>query len=156
MPLKKLPKKLKGLYLLYEGSVKSSNEHGFSPEEAFWIAFAEICPSIVWHENASTEVKLSELLRLYLSIYCEQINPQLTVEKEPAFLELLKERYDKVNWIIFESHQDNYGLATLELGRFILGEEAELFNQILAGMNIVATGCVIEDGNIPLKLIRDV
>ena len=112
MRLEKFPEKLDGLYLLYKGSVKFSQERGFSSEAAFWIAFAEICPCIVWNEDATTEVKLSEVLRLYLSIYYEQVNPQMTVEEEPQFLELLKERYDKVNLIfLFESHPKKPGLA---------------------------------------------
>lgn len=153
MPMEKLPEKLCSLHDLYKESIKYYVERGFSTEEVFWTQFSQICPSIVWDENAPTEVKLSEVLRFYLSIYCEQVNPQMTVEEEPAFLELLRERYNKVNWIIFESHQDNYGLATLELGRLILGEGANLMRQIKIGMDVLSIACA---GGIPLKLVRDI
>lgn len=155
MRLEKLPEKLYGLYQLYKESIKDWEGRDFSPEEAFWIQFAEICPCIVWDENAPTEVKLSEVLRLYLSIYCEQINPRMMVEEESTFLELLKERYDKVNWVIFESHPDNYGLAALELGRLILGEEANVIRQTEVGTGIVAVANAMADKCIPLKLVRD-
>ena len=151
--MEKLPEKLSGLQYLYEESIKYYVEQGFSPEEVFWIQFAQICPSIVWDENAPNEVKLSEVLRLYLSIYCEKVNPKMTVEEEPAFLELLRERYNKVNWIIFESHQDDYGLATLELGRLILGEGANLIRQTKIGTDVLN---IARAGPIPLKLVEDI
>ena len=144
------------MYGVYKESVKDLRGRGFSSEEAFWIQFAEVCPCIVWDENAAAKVKLSEVLRLYLSIYCEQIKPEMAVDEEPVFLELLKERYDEVNRIVFESHPDNYGLATLELGRLILGENANIIRQIEVGMDVVGTACAVAEKPIPLKLVRDI
>jgi len=153
--MENLPEKLCILYQLYKEGAAFSQKRGFSSEEAFWIQFAQICPSIVWDDNSPTEVKLSEIFRLYLSLYFEQINPQMTVDEEPTFLELLKERYDKVNWIIFESHPNDYGLATLDLGRLILGEGADIIRLTQVGMGIVGVACVMSE-HIPLKLVRDV
>lgn len=151
-----LPEKLYGLYHLYKEGIKHWQDRGFSPEEAFWIQFAEICSPMVWDNNAPTEVKLSEVLRLYLSIYCEQVNSHMKAYEELAFLELLKERYEKVNLIIFQSHPDNYGLATLELGRIILGEKANVIRQTEVGLSVASALNAIADTRIPLKLVRDI
>ena len=156
MPLEELPEKLYGLYQLHKESMKNLEKQGFSPMDAFWIQFAEICPPIVWDENSLTKVKLSVVLRFYLSMYCKQINPQMVVEEESAFLKLLKERYDKVNRIIFKSHPDDTGLAALELGQFLLGKDALVPKAIQAGLAVIMVANRVADTPIPLKLVQDI
>jgi len=100
MIFEKLPEKFKFLYYFYKNDTKSIMERGFSPEEAFWNHFAVISSPLVWDNEAETQVKLSEVHRLYLSIFCEDINPQMKVEDESDFLGMLKKKYHRVNWIL--------------------------------------------------------
>ena len=91
---------VRALYQLYESSVKISQESGFSYEDAFWIDFA-IKALSPWGDDSEIEIKLSEIFKLYLTIYCEKIDGSITVEDESVFLGLLKEKWDSINEIVF-------------------------------------------------------
>src|SRR4030042_3630473 len=98
--IEKLPESLQFLYGLYLENVKYKEKNSFfalSPEEAFWEQFAIICQEVVWDNKAESELRLSEVFRLYLSIYYEHINPTMTLEEERSFLKILKEKYEKIN-----------------------------------------------------------
>jgi len=153
--LEKLRNELIFVYMFYKDLSKADRKRGFSREEAFWINFAQISFDELWDDNAEVEVHLSEVLRLYLSIYREEINPHMTPEEEAEFLELLKERFYKVDWIIFESYPDNSGLKVFELGRFILGEDANVVRQVEVGQRIVEVANALADIPMPYKLVKD-
>jgi len=165
MILEKLPEKFKGLYWFYKNDTKSKMERGFSPEEAFWNHFAVISSSLVWDNKADTQVKLSEVYRLYLSIYCENINPEMKVEDEPIFLDMLKERYCQFNQIMDRgpfrlknetTNEFAYNRFYLELGWFLLGKDANIIRLTKAALSVVMVINSLADTPIPLKLMRDV
>ena len=70
--MEKMPEPIQVLYELHKGSVAGLEEQGYSNEEAFWFGFAVTC-LYIWDKNAKITVKLSEILRLCLTIYFEEI-----------------------------------------------------------------------------------
>jgi len=143
------------LYELYESSVKKAQEDGFSYEDAFWIDFAmkSLYPWDAW-DDAEIEINLSEIFRLYLTIYCEKIDRSMTVEDELVFLELLKQKWDSTNEIVF----GGVDLAALHLGREVLGARTDNpYLYVKAGSYILAITYRIWDKPIPImKLVKDV
>ena len=76
----------------------------FTPEEAFWAVFAVFAVCLSEEEDEREhKVKLSQLLRLYLTIYCEEIDPKLTVRDEPSVLEQLRKKFYTVREIVLQS-----------------------------------------------------
>jgi len=165
MLAEKLPDKFKDLYWLYKRDVKGWEKRGFSHEESFWLNFAAISSPLVWDNKADIQVKLSEVFRLYLSIYCEHINPQMKVCDEPEFIEILKERYYKFNGIIDRGpfrleNETADDFATnrffLELGWFLLGKDANIIRVTQAALSVLEVINTWADNPLPLKLVRDV
>ena len=81
----------------WEGGLKST------AEEAFWTVFA-VFAGCLWEgeDEGEHEVNLSQLLRLYLTIYCEEIDPKLTVRDEPSVLEQLRKNFYTVKEILLQ------------------------------------------------------
>ena len=99
---------LKFLYALHKECSKDLQEKEgvlrFTPEEGFWTVFAVVAVCL-WEgeDEAEYEVRLSELLRLYLTIYLEDLNPNLSVGDEPDFLEDLRKKFYEVREIVRQS-----------------------------------------------------
>jgi len=141
---------IRWLYKIYKGGEKTLKEQGYSDEEAFWIEFATTSAQM-WDDDAEIEVKLSEIFRLYLTIYSEKIDKEMKIEDEAAFMKLLKEKYDQVNKI-FEP--ENISMAGLELGRVILGADANPYKQLMAAAYVLSVTYRVE--LMPFKLVKDV
>jgi len=151
------PEPVRALYQLHESNVKGLQEDGFSYEQAFWIDFA-IKSLHPWDDEAEIEIKLSEIFRLYLTIYCDKIDRSLTVGNEPAFLELLKEKWESINESV--SPEVDVNLAGLHLGRVVLGAIADNpYLQFKAASYILAITYELWKNrykHISMKLVKDV
>jgi hypothetical protein len=144
------------LYRLHESRVRDLQEHGFSYEQAFWIDFAEVA-LMPWDDAGEIEIRLSEIFRMYLTIYCEKINANMKVEDESAFLEGLAEKYDLVNEIV--SRGGDPLKLTFRLGRAVLGEKdinPWLLMKAATLIIFVANGGFDSSRSIGIKLVKDV
>lgn len=59
---------LASLYLLYKSHAEELKKAGYSQEEAFWLNFACL-PFLPWTEQSENEIRLTQVVRLYLGIY---------------------------------------------------------------------------------------
>ena len=121
-------------------------------EQAFWINFTTIA-LCTWSDDAEYEIRLSEIFRVYLTIYCEEIDRNMKVKDEPSFLRLLKEKYDRPKKILFEKDESKAGLY---LARLALGEASyyDVIKTIYIAMEI--PGVAAATSPLPFKLIEDV
>lgn len=118
-------------------------------EQAFWVNFTTIA-LCTWDDDAEYEIRLSEIFRVYLTIYCEEIDRNMKVEDESCFLTLLKEKYDRANEILFEKDESKAGLY---LARSILGETADVIKMVYLAAEI--PGVAAATSPLPFKLIED-
>ncbi len=123
------------LYAFYKEHVRELRNTGYSPREAFWLNFACL-PFLPWDEDAESEIHLSDLFRLYVGIYLKSVDEDLRPEDKPAFIELLRERYDMVQSIIATTHLSR---SALELGRFVLPCEQNTVRWTHAGLTVLHT-----------------
>jgi len=56
----------------------------FSFEQAFWIDFVSMA-LCTWDDDAEDEIRLSEIFRVYLTIYREEIVKNMSLENELSF-----------------------------------------------------------------------
>ena len=155
---------LKDMYETYRGLAKAWREKGYSNEEAFLISFAwgSLYPFFVEEEDAEDvdleiekKIRLSDILGTFLTIYRYEVNRDMKTEEAPQFLNLLKEKFDEVRNIVYESNPDDVGR---ELYRFLsdLGADpntlhaAEATHYIVKGLSEGVDKCDF------LELIRDV
>jgi hypothetical protein len=142
---------IKVLYKLNEISTKELYKQDYSKEEAFWFGFAVAC-LYIWDTNAKIEVRLSEILRLYLTIYCEKVNPEMKVEDEARFVELLKEKYRQIRQSVLEI-EDTYE-SSLKLGKIIHKEKLNIIKQALTADGVLSYAHATVP--MPFKLVNDI
>ncbi len=130
-------------------------------KNAFWKNFISLAIS-TFDDDAEYEIKLSEVFRVYLTIYKNKIDRNMCSEetlslnehqKELSFLKHLKDVYDEANRILHEEEDSKVGLR---LARLILKEEYEEINvaRLLSlSLNIVSSA--VACSHIPFKLIED-
>lgn len=121
-------------------------------EQAFWVNFISIA-LCAGNNDAECEIRLSEVFRVYLTIYCEEIDKNMKVEDEPCFLALLKEKYDRAKKIFFEKDDSKVGLY---LARLALGEASyyDVIKTTYIALEI--PGAAVAISPLPFKLIEDV
>lgn len=145
------------LYGLHESNVRVLlQQEGFSYEDAFWIDFATLA-LMPWDDAGETQIRLSEIFKLYLTIYCEKIDKSLKVEDESAFLEELAEKYYSVEEILFGG--GDTAQKTLLLGRAVLGERTNhLYLWVRAAQFIIFVASEVYDSStsIGIRLVKDV
>jgi hypothetical protein len=89
---------LKSLRWMHQEHVKSLRELGYSPKEAFWLDFACL-PFLPWEGAQGSEMPLSRLLWLYADLYRSTAD-SLDPADEPAFVELLRQRYHRMRQVV--------------------------------------------------------
>ncbi len=121
-------------------------------KQSFWLNFI-IIALCTWDQDSKYEIKLSEIFRVYLTIYCEEIDKNMRLEDEPSFLRLLKEKYDKAKEIWFEIDDTRVGLF---LAGLVPEEESyvDFIKTTYWSMNII--GVMVEISPLPYKLIEDI
>ena len=145
-----MPEPIQVLYELHKVSVAGLEEQGYSDEEGFWFGFAATC-LYAWDANAKVEIKLSEIFRLYLTIYCEKIDKRMKVESEPEFVELLKEKYNQIREIVLET-KDPY-LSSQKLSMIVHGEKSNIIKQALTADGVLSFAQATVP--MPFKLVKD-
>jgi len=149
--MEKASEPIKVLYELNEISTKELAEQGYSKEETFWFGFAVAC-CYIWDPNAEVGIRLSEILRLYLTIYCEKIDPKMKVEDETRFIELLKEKYEQIRQCVLEI-EDPYK-SSMKLGKVIHKEKLNIIKQALTANGVLSYAHATVP--MPFRLINDV
>lgn len=121
-------------------------------EQSFWVNFIAIA-LCEWDQDSKYKIKLSEIFRVYLTIYCDEIDKNMRAEDEPSFLRLLKGKYDKAKDIWFEIDDTRVGLF---LARLALGETADgdIIKMVCFAGDIPGVSAAISP--LPYKLIEDV
>ncbi len=89
---------LQSLRWMHQEHVKDLCRLGYSPKEAFWLDFACL-PFLPWDGVNGSEMPLSWILRLYADLYRSTID-SLGTEEEPAFIELLRQRYHHMRQVV--------------------------------------------------------
>jgi|GEM_PF-2459402 len=136
------------------------------PEEDFWINFIQITWDTVWDNKSKIDLNLSEVLRLYLRIYREDIKPDITHEEEASFLELLKEIFHKVDRLNSDFFQQKISVSqySLLLGRLILAPDSNdgilakgqnTIKQITVASRVVGVVNALRK-RMPFKLVKDI
>ncbi len=112
---------LGSLYLLYKSHSMQLQAVGYTKTEAFWLNFACL-PFLPWAEQSQDQLKLTQVLRLYLGIHQYNTGGDLKPEAVPAFLELLADRYRMAKDI---AAVEDASQRERELGRFALPGERD-------------------------------
>jgi len=146
-----MPEPIQILYKLYKVQTANLQEQGYNNEEVFWFGFAVTC-LYVWDANAEVEIKLSEIFRLYLTIYCEKIDQKMEVEDETGFVDLLKEKYNRIREIILQT-EDPY-LSSQKLGMIVHGEKLNIIKQALTADGVLTYAQ--SKVPMPFKLVKDI
>ncbi len=149
--MEEAPESIKVLNELYEIYTKDLAEQGYSKEEVFWFGFAVNC-CYIWDTNAEVEVRLSEIFRLFLTIYCEKIYPEMKVENEARFIESLKEKYDLIRRNVLET-KDPYE-SSLKLGEIIHKDKLNIIKQALTADGVLSYAHATVP--MPFKLLKDI
>ncbi len=89
---------LDSLRWMHQEHVRALRELGYSPQEAFWLDFACL-PFLPWDGADGREMPLSRLLWLYADLYRSTIH-SLDPADEPAFVELLRQRYHRMRQVV--------------------------------------------------------
>lgn len=157
------------IYMIHKRMIRDNRKHtnklwSTNPEEDFWITFIELTWDTTWNNKSQVEVNLSEILRLYLRIYREDIKPEMTAEEETEFLELLKERFYKASQA-FEPPVDVAWLKTnpsWRLAQLVFGKDATVVDTDTPVIKQVGVGLTMLSvmnslaGAIPMKLVKDI
>lgn len=101
---------LKSIRWMHQEHVKALCELGYSPREAFWLDFACL-PFLPWDGVNGREMPLSRLLRLYADLYHSTVD-SLDPAGEPAFVELLRQRYHRMRQVVAASPEPSSGGTT--------------------------------------------
>jgi len=154
----------KAMYESYRIAAKALREKGYSNEEAFWILFA-VMSLQPFHEEedaealgVENEIRLSEILERQSAIYREEVNREMNSEDTSLFLNLLKEKFDEIRKIVYESHADDYSIALRDLTRVLyrLGGESNIQHAAAATQYILRMSIGLFPDSESLKLVRDV
>jgi hypothetical protein len=155
------------IYMTHKGLVKDKYKNdnklwSTSPEEDFWIYYIVLTFDTTWDNKSKVEINLSDLLRLYLRIYREDVKPDMNAEEEPAFLELLKERFYKASKA-FEPPVDmrwlksypGWRLCQIALGKdgITIDKDTHIIKQIGIAHTMIS---VMNSLDLPFKLVKDV
>ncbi len=89
---------LQSLRWMHQEHVKDLCRLGYSPKEAFWLDFACL-PFVPWDGANGSEMPLSRILRLYAELY-RSTTDSLDSGEEPAFIELLRQRYHHMRLVV--------------------------------------------------------
>lgn len=148
--MEQIPEPIQVLYELHKGSVAGLEKQGYSDEEAFWFGFAVTC-LYIWDKNAKVTVKLSEILRLYLTIYCEEIDKGMDIKDETSFLSLLKQNYCEIRKAVLE--EDGSLKSSRKLGQIVHGDKLNIVKQALTADGVMT----FSQSTVPMpfKLIKD-
>ena len=149
--MEEAPESIKVLNKLYEISTKELAEQGYSKEEAFWFGFAVTC-CYIWDPKAEIEIHLSEIFRLFLTIYCENIDLKMKVEEETGFIELLKEQYAKIRQSVLEI-EDPYE-SSMQLGKIIHKDKLNIIKQALTANSVLSYAHATVP--MPFRLLEDI
>lgn len=144
------------LYEFYTEHTTALQNIGHSPNEAFWLHFACL-PFLPWDDEAENEVRLSQILSLYLSIYRDNIDSHIKPEDETAFIKLLEERYTMVLELM---SAENPSQSLLELAGFVLPGQNNATKCAHAGFIVLNTKREWERQQrqhpLPYRLVRDI
>ena len=156
MRLNELSDQMISLYAFHMEHRRQLANAGYSTSEAFWLNFACL-PFLPWDDKSENEVGLTQLLKLYLEIYKDNVDRNLKPQNEQAFVSLLKERFDMVRQIISKADPSQ---LRLELGRFILPGESDVVKRKEAALIVLNTTVEWEkqrpQDSIPCKLVEDI
>jgi hypothetical protein len=147
---------LGSLYLLYKAHSAQLQAVGYTKTEAFWLHFGCL-PFLPWAGHAQDQIRLTEVLRLYLGIYQYDTDDDLQPEAIPAFLQLLADRYRMAKDIaaIPDASQ-----RERELGRFALPGEHDIARAARAASIVLHTMAEWEkqegQDRLPCRLIEDI
>lgn len=125
------------LYLFYKEHSEKLRDIGYSNAGAFWINFACL-PFLPWSKSSEETLRLSQALRLYLGIYRYYIDTDMNEQREPDFIDLLRDRYYVVKNMVSRADASQSEID-LELGRFILPKSNSAEMQIQAGLIVLNT-----------------
>ena len=89
---------LDSLRWMHQEHVRALRELGYSPKEAFWLDFACL-PFLPWDGASGGTMPLSRLLWLYVDLYRATID-SLDPADEPAFVDLLRQRYHRMKQVV--------------------------------------------------------
>ena len=125
---------LKSIRWMHQEHVKDLCELGYSPKEAFWLDFACL-PFLPWDGANGSEMPLSRILRLYADLYRSTID-SLDPGDEPAFVELLRQRYHRVRQVVAASPEPSSGDAARRTSE---GRDAGPAKWALGGLIVLRT-----------------
>lgn len=157
MDLEPPPEPIRLLLAWYRTRSRALREDcGYSPEEAFWTDFVTAAGYLWASEDEQVpEVRLSEVLRLYLSIYCEDIAPDMKVQEEAGFLERLRETFYAGREIILESDVSDAGRQLCRLLSLECGIR-DIMRAVHASSSVVGMIYSMADAPLPFRLVEDV
>jgi hypothetical protein len=142
---------IKLLYRLHEIHTKdpAGTRLRYSEEEKFWFGFA-VTSCYFWDPKAQIEIRLSEIFRLYLTIYCEKIDSNMKVEDEAIFVKLLKEKYEQIRQVAFEGDRE----SSKKLGEIVHKEKLNILKEALTASGVLTYA--LSTVPMPFRLINDV
>ena len=123
----------------------------FTFEQAFWIQVVRVA-LCMWDDDAEYEIRLSEVFRVYLTIYREEIDKNMTTEDEQLFVKMQKDVYDAANKIMYGTEDPRR--VGLRLARLALREETNVVRLTLAASDITSFAPAISP--LPYKLVEDI
>jgi len=119
-------------------------------EQAFWIHVVGMA-LCTWDDDSEDEIKLSEVFRVYLTIYRNDIVKNMGTEDELLFIKILKDKYDTANKIYENEDSRRVGL---HLAQLALGEEVNIIRLVLAELDILSFAPSVFP--IPFRLVKDI
>jgi len=122
----------------------------FTFEQAFWIHFVSLA-LCTWNEDSENEIKLSEVFRVYLTIYRAEIVKNMGTEDELFFIKILKDKYATAKKIYEDTDSRRVGLRLAQLA---LGEEVNIIRLLLAELDILSFAPSVFP--IPFRLVKDI
>ena len=145
---------IKWLYALCKERSTQLREIGYTAELAFWADFASVATA-AWRGDAEDEVKLSEVLRLYLTVYCENCSPDMPAQEEEPFLERLRKNYDAIRQIVLESEDIDDSPRKLSSLLYHCSEESGLPASIQAALYVLKLVNASFETPLPFRLVED-
>lgn len=145
-----MPEPIQVLYEMHKLNVNGLQKQGYSDEEAFWFGFA-VTSLYIWDKNSKSIVKLSGILRLYLTIYCNELNKEMAIEEEAEFMLCMKQKYFQIMKSVLE--EDAPLKSSRTLGQIVHGDKLNILKQALTAESIVTLSTSTVP--IPFKLVND-
>ena len=119
-------------------------------EQAFWIHVVGMA-LCTWDDDSEDEIKLSEVFRVYLTIYWNDIVKNIGTEDELFFIKILKDKYETANKIYGDEDPKRVGLS---LAHLALGKEINIIRLSLAATDILSFAPSVFP--IPFRLVKDI